>query len=76
MDVDGWNTKSYSDILNNKNVDPRWIPQDAMMEISHAIRRDGALMCADCHNPNGVLDWESLGYPADEIENLIKDPLK
>jgi len=76
MDVDGWNTKAYSDISNGENVDPRWIPQDAMMEISHAIRRDGALMCADCHNPNGVLDWKGLGYSEEEIENLIIDPLK
>ncbi|MFC2165031.1 nitrite reductase [Acidobacteriota bacterium] len=76
MDVDGWNTKAYSDISKGKNVDPRWIPQDAMMEISHAIRREGALMCTNCHNPNGVLDWKGLGYSDDEIKNLIIDPLK
>jgi len=76
MDVDGWNTKAYSDVLANEKVDPRWIPQDAMMEISHAIRRDGALMCANCHNPNGVLDWKGLGYSDDEIEDLTIDPLK
>ncbi len=52
------------------------MPQDAMMEISHAIRRDGALTCANCHNPNGVLNWKSLGYSDVEIESLTTDPLK
>jgi len=76
MDVDSWNTKAYSDVHDNINVDPRWIPMDAMMEISHAIRRDGALTCVNCHNPNGVLDWKNLGYPEDEIKSLTEDPLK
>lgn len=76
MDVDDWNTKAYSDVSKGNNVDPRWIPQDAMMEISHAIRRKGALMCTNCHNPNGVLDWKSLGYSDDEIESLVIDPLE
>lgn len=27
-----------------------------------------ALQCADCHSPNGRLDWQALGYPGDPIE--------
>jgi len=76
MDVDSWNTKVYKDVLNNKKVEPRWIPNDAMLEISHAIRRKGALTCSNCHNPNGVLDWKDLGYTDKEIESLVENPLK
>ena len=54
-----------------KKVEPRWLPTDAMLEISHAIRREGALTCDDCHGPAGVMDWEALGYTPEEIEELI-----
>lgn len=76
MDVDFWNTKAYADVVKGKKVEARWIPQDAMLEISHAIRRQGALTCNQCHNPNGVLDWKELGYTDDEIEALTQNPLE
>lgn len=76
MDLKGWNTGAYSDVKSLKNVEARWIPNDAMMEISHAIRRKGALSCERCHSPAGVLDWKDLGYTEDEIEVLIQDPRK
>jgi hypothetical protein len=76
MDVDRWNTKAYKDVLELKNVEPRWIPVDAVMEISHAIRLKGALTCSNCHDPDGVLDWKALGYSNDDIESLTQDPLK
>ena len=72
MDADGWNTCSYDDAKNINQVEARWIPQDAMLEASHAIRREGALGCNTCHSPDGVLDFEALGYPADEIEGLLE----
>ena len=75
MDIDGWDTAPYRDILELRNVEPRWIPNDASLEISHAIRLDGALSCGDCHSPDGRLDWEALGYTAEEIEQLSSDPL-
>lgn len=75
MDVDNWNTDAYEDVLRHKKVEPRWIPMNAGMEISHAIRRDGALTCQNCHSPKGVLDWKELGYTEDEIEALTENPL-
>ena len=70
MDIDGWNTDAYDDASNNRNVEARWIPQDALLEASHAIRREGALSCGDCHSKNGVMDFKTLGYDDEEIESL------
>lgn len=76
MDIDGWNTGAYEDVREIKNVEPRWIPNDASLEISHAIRRVGALSCGDCHTESGVLDFAGLGYTTDEIETLRSHPLE
>ncbi len=76
MAVDGWNTGAYEDVRQIKNVEARWIPTDASLEISHAIRRVGALTCGDCHSPEGVLDFEQLGYSDDDIEALTANPLE
>ncbi len=70
MEIDGWNTTAYKDVKNLRHVEPRWIPQDASLEISHAIRRDGALTCRDCHSPEGILDYAGLGYSSDKAEAL------
>ena len=76
--ITGWNTGPYADVLAVKEgkVDPRWIPTDANMEISHAVRRDGALTCQSCHSENGVLDWKALGYDAEEVEEYQMNPLE
>ncbi len=71
MGIDGWNTNSFVDVRAGKMVEPRWIPTDAMLEISHAIRRDGALTCNDCHGVGGLMDWPALGYTPEEMDNLI-----
>jgi hypothetical protein len=71
MAVDGWNTNSFVDVRAGKKVEARWIPTDAMLEISHAIRRDGALTCNDCHAVGGLMDWEALGYTPSETDDLI-----
>jgi hypothetical protein len=76
MGVDAWNTEPYEDVKALKQVDPRWIPADAHMEISHSIRRDGAFTCGDCHSPSGVMDWKMLGYTEDEIEGLTVNPIE
>jgi hypothetical protein len=76
MSIDGWDTGAYDDVLNGRHVEPRWMPNDAMLEISHAIRRAGALTCNNCHNPEGVLDWQALGYSQDEIEVFEQNPLE
>ncbi len=71
MAIDGWDTDAYSDVHAGRNVEPRWIPTDASLEISHGIRREG-LTCNDCHGPGGVLDWRQLGYTPEEVEKLSR----
>ncbi len=66
MDVPTWNGSAYDDARHIRKVEPRWIPQDASLEISHAIRKTGALTCNNCHAPSGILDFKALGY--DEVE--------
>ncbi len=72
-----WFTNAYKDVqsITKDKVGPCWIPADASMEISHAIRRNGALTCQNCHSENSVLDWKSLGYTEDEITAYIINPL-
>ena len=57
MEIDSWNIGAYEDAKALRHVEARWIPTDALMEISHAVRLEGALTCHNCHGPNGVLDW-------------------
>ncbi len=73
MDIDGWNTGAYKDASNIVNVEARWLPQNASLEISHAIRLDGALTCNNCHAPDGVIDFRSLGYSAKRAEELQQE---
>ncbi|MCB2213302.1 hypothetical protein KQI52_14405 [bacterium] len=68
MNVDEWDTSEYEALKEGEMMEPRWLPVDAAMEVSHAIRRDGALTCNQCHTADGVLDWTSLGYTEDEVE--------
>ncbi len=72
MDIDGWNLDSFEDVKAGQNTELRWVPTDAMLEISHAIRLEGALSCDDCHDPQGVMDWQELGYTEEEIAGLSR----
>ena len=76
--IEGWNTAPYDDVRQMKKgtVEARWIPANASMEISHAVRRDGALSCGSCHAENGVLDWKELGYDDEEAEMYSMNPLE
>jgi len=73
MDAKSWNTNSYDDARSLKQVEARWIPQDALMEISHAIRLEGALQCNSCHSAAGVLDFKALGYDDADIGDLQEE---
>lgn len=70
MSIESWDTSAYQGLRGLKNAEPRWLPNDASMEISHAIRKKGALSCRSCHSPRGVLDWAALGYAPAEITRL------
>ena len=41
--------------------------------VSHAIKKDGALNCGDCHTGNGRLDFALLGY-SQEKQAQLSDP--
>jgi hypothetical protein len=70
MDVPTWNGSAYDDARHIRKVEARWIPQDASLEISHAIRKTGALTCNNCHAPSGILDFKALGYDEAEAKSL------
>lgn len=46
----------------------KWKPQSTTVyrQLSHSVTKDKALHCQDCHLPDGVLDWQSLGYTQKE----------
>jgi len=74
MDADGWHIDKYTDLMEGKGMEARWIPQDASMEISHAIRKEG-LQCSACHSKDGVFSWTELGYSEDDAEMYEENPL-
>jgi len=37
--------------------------------VNHGVKRMG-YSCRDCHSPDGVIDFASLGYSAAEVEKL------
>jgi hypothetical protein len=42
-----------------------------VFSLSHAITKEEALNCKCCHTTNGFLDYEHLGYSAQEAEDLM-----
>lgn len=38
--------------------------------VSHAVKRNGALTCADCHSKDGRLDFAALGY-SEERQDVL-----
>ena len=75
MAIDGWNTDAYADVRAGRNVEARWLPTDAMLEISHAIRRDGALTCDNCHGPGRRAGLGSPGLHTGRDRRLGGGPL-
>lgn len=63
--------------LPNNPMDPTFNPTapptevtGSFISLSHAIKRNGALNCRDCHSQSGVLDWTALSYPPEEAAQL------
>ncbi|MCA9243332.1 MAG: hypothetical protein KDA32_05210 [Phycisphaerales bacterium] len=42
----------------------------AALAAIHPLRRDIPRTCGDCHNGDGLVDFERLGYPADRVASL------
>lgn len=45
----------------NPNADPTQVT-GSFVSLSHAVKREGALNCRDCHSSKGVLDFHALGF--------------
>lgn len=43
----------------------------SFIQLSHAITRDGAVRCVECHSPGGVMDFGDLLYSLDEEDALL-----
>ncbi|MGZ6202024.1 MAG: multiheme c-type cytochrome [Thermodesulfobacteriota bacterium] len=53
----------------------KWKPvgETPYFSLNHQVApKSGALQCNACHNPSGVLDFKSLGYPDEQIQKLMK----
>lgn len=58
------------------DMDPRTVT-GSFIQLSHAISREGALRCVQCHSPGGVMDFAALMYSPSRIsqlENMIVVP--
>ncbi|BDG09172.1 cytochrome C [Anaeromyxobacter paludicola] len=51
-----------------KEAVPGW--QTVYFGSNHLVTRGKALNCSNCHGPNGVLDFRSLGYSDAEVTKL------
>lgn len=63
--------------LPNNMMDPTFDPQapptqvtGSFISLSHAIKRNGALSCTDCHAPGGVMDYKALSYTPERAAHL------
>ncbi|HLP77396.1 MAG TPA: tetrathionate reductase family octaheme c-type cytochrome [Candidatus Paceibacterota bacterium] len=63
--------------MPNNPMDPLFNPlappteaTGSFISLSHAIKRNGALNCNDCHSPNSVLDFKALSYTSDRAAFL------
>lgn len=63
--------------LPNNPMDPTFDPlapptepTGSFISLSHAIKRNGALRCSDCHSTSGVMDFRALSYSDSQIAFL------
>jgi len=64
MSVDGWDV--HFDI---HAIAPREMRNEGNLMINHAIQKKGRV-CSECHSPDGILDFDALGYPPDRSAEL------
>ena len=64
MRVGRWNTD-----FDIERIAPSAMRNDGQLMINHAIQREGRI-CDDCHAPDGILDFDELGYPPAQAEAL------
>lgn len=66
---------SAAKTLGIKEYDPVPGWQTVYFGSSHLVTKEKALSCANCHVPNGALNFKSLGYTDEEIRRLTSAAL-
>ena len=66
---------SIAKTLGIKEYDPVPGWQTVYFGSSHLVTKEKALSCANCHAPNGALNFKSLGYTDEEIRKLTSAAL-
>lgn len=66
---------SAAKTLGIKEYDPVPGWQTIYFGSSHLVTKEKALSCANCHAPNGALNFKSLGYTDEEIRKLTSAAL-
>jgi hypothetical protein len=64
MRVDGWDTDFDID-----RIAPVAMRNEGELMVNHAIQAQGRI-CGDCHSPDGILDFEALGYSPERAAKL------
>jgi hypothetical protein len=66
----GWKTEyPIAEDGSLRNVEPHWMRQMGTLMVNHGIQRKGH-DCTACHSPDGILDFDALGYPPDRVAEL------
>lgn len=78
MGAQGWSgSPTGLDLPDNPNdptymndMDPTTVT-GSFISLNHAIKKDGALACVNCHSSNSVLDFKALHYSDERAEELM-----
>lgn len=71
--VDGWSGEYPLVDGELRNVEAKWMRQMGTLMVNHGIQKQGRL-CADCHTPGGIMDFDGLGYPPNRVQELVNLP--
>jgi hypothetical protein len=61
--------KYFRDAGTLRNLEPHWMRQMGTLMVNHGIQRQGH-DCTACRSPDGILDFDALGYPAERVAEL------
>ena len=64
MRVDGWDTR-----FDIEQIAAAPMRNEGELMVNHAIQAKGRI-CGDCHAPDGILDFDLLGYSPERAEKL------
>jgi hypothetical protein len=72
--VGQWNTEYPLDDKGElRNVKPNWMRQYGALMVNHGIQKEGR-QCVECHAPNGIMNFEKLGYTPERVKDLQNVP--